>query len=86
MEARVKWVGGRSFLGRSGSGHTIALGRPHGENGVAPGPSQMELMLIGTAGCSAFDVVHILEKARTAGIRAVSASERQFMERMAQSR
>ena len=64
MKARVKWVGERSFLGEAGSGHTIALGRPQGEGSIAPGPSPMELMLIGTAGCSAFDVVHILEKGR----------------------
>ena len=66
MKARVKWVGERSFLGEAGSGHTIALGRPQGEGSIAPGPSPMELMLIGTAGCSAFDVVHILEKGREA--------------------
>ena len=65
MKARVKWVGERSFLGQAGN-HTIALGRPVGEDGISPGPSPMELMLIGTGGCSAFDVVHILEKAREA--------------------
>ncbi|PQV57769.1 putative redox protein [Defluviimonas denitrificans] len=63
MKARVKWVGDRSFTGQVETGHTIAFG-----NGVdgkpKPGPSPMELILIGTGGCSAYDVVHILEKGR----------------------
>ena len=63
MKARVKWVGDRSFTGQVEAGHTIAFG-----NGVdgkpKPGPSPMELILIGTGGCSAYDVVHILEKGR----------------------
>ncbi len=63
MKARVKWVEDRSFTGQVEAGHTIAFG-----NGVdgkpKPGPSPMELILIGTGGCSAYDVVHILEKGR----------------------
>jgi len=61
--ARVSWVEKRTFLGQSGSGHGLALGARH--DGVpAPGPSPMELMLLGLAGCTAFDVVHILERMR----------------------
>jgi putative redox protein len=63
MKARVKWAEGRTFLGTSGTGHSIVLGTSHGEGGT-PGPSPMELLLIGTAGCSAYDVVSILEKGR----------------------
>ena len=63
MKARVKWAEGRTFLGTSGTGHSIVLGASHGEGGT-PGPSPMELLLIGTAGCSAYDVVSILEKGR----------------------
>ena len=62
MKARVKWVEGRTFIGESGSGHQIVLGTAHGPEGRTPGPSPMELVLIGAGGCSAFDVVHILEK------------------------
>lgn len=64
MKARIKWVEDRTFLGESGSGHSVVLGRAHGPEGRSPGPSPMELVLIGTGGCSAFDVVHILERGR----------------------
>ncbi len=64
MKARVVWVEKRSFLGEAGSGHAVAFGTAHGEAGAKPGPSPMELVLIGTGGCSAWDVVDILEKSR----------------------
>jgi len=64
MKARVKWVGERTFVGEAGTGHKLAFGTAYGETGLKPGPSPMELVLIGTGGCSAFDVVHILEKGR----------------------
>lgn len=64
MKARIKWVEGRTFVGESGTGHKIVLGTASGPEGQTPGPSPMELVLIGTGGCSAFDVVHILERGR----------------------
>ncbi len=64
MKARIKWVEGRTFVGESGTGHKVVLGTAFGAEGRTPGPSPMELVLIGTGGCSAFDVVHILEKGR----------------------
>lgn len=64
MKARIKWVEGRTFVGESGSGHKLVLGTAFGTEEQTPGPSPMELVLIGTGGCSAFDVVHILEKGR----------------------
>ena len=66
MKARIKWVEGRTFVGESGSGHKVVFGTAHGEDGRTPGPSPMEMVLIGTGGCSAYDVVHILEKGRGA--------------------
>jgi len=66
MKARVKWVEDRTFVGESGSGHKLVLGTASGPEGKTPGPSPMELVLIGTGGCSAYDVVHILEKGREA--------------------
>ncbi|TIM04929.1 OsmC family protein [Mesorhizobium sp.] len=66
MKARVKWVEERTFVGESGSGHKVVLGTAFGPDGKTPGPSPMELMLLGTGGCSAYDVVHILEKGRQA--------------------
>jgi len=64
MKARIKWVEDRTFVGESGSGHKIVLGTAFGPEGRSPGPSAMELVLIGLGGCTAYDVVHILEKGR----------------------
>jgi putative redox protein len=66
MKARIKWVEDRTFIGESGSGHKVVLGTAFGPEGRTPGPSPMELVLIGMGGCTAFDVVHILEKGREA--------------------
>ncbi|GKY87537.1 OsmC family protein [Sinisalibacter aestuarii] len=63
MDVRVKWVEDRTFVGEAESGHKIVFGAAS-ENGPKPGPSPMELVLIGTGGCSAYDVVSILEKSR----------------------
>ncbi len=63
MDVRVKWAGERTFIGEAGSGHKIVFGAANGDS-PKPGPSPMELMLLGTGGCSAYDVVSILEKGR----------------------
>ncbi len=59
-EARITWVEERRFVGAASSGHAIVV------DGSAEklGPSPMELLLIGMAGCTAYDVVGILEKKR----------------------
>lgn len=64
MKARVKWVEQRTFAGESGSGHLVMMdGAPEsGGRNLAARP--MELLLLGMGGCTAFDVVMILEKAR----------------------
>jgi putative redox protein len=68
MKTRVKWAGDLMFVGESESGHAIAFGRGKGPDGSfrAAGPSALELMLIGMGGCTAYDVVTILEKGRQA--------------------
>lgn len=63
MKARVTWAENRTFIGKSGTGHNFVFGTKE-EDGTTPGPSPMELVLIGTGGCSAYDVVSILEKGR----------------------
>ena len=63
MKASVKWSGDRAFVGTSGTGHSLVFGTK-GLAELSPGPSPMELVLIGTGGCSAYDVVSILEKGR----------------------
>ena len=64
MKARIKWVQDRTFIGESQSGHVVVLGTSVVSGGPTPGPSPMEMVLIGTGGCAAFDVVHILAKGR----------------------
>lgn len=53
-----------SFVAETGSGHMLAMdGAPEaGGRNLAPRP--MEMLLAGTGGCSAFDVVLILKKGR----------------------
>ncbi|MDA1132826.1 MAG: OsmC family protein [Proteobacteria bacterium] len=63
MKARVSWAGERTFVGESGTGHTVTLGTTE-RDGRRIAPSAMELVLIGTGGCTAWDVVNILEKGR----------------------
>jgi putative redox protein len=66
MKARIKWVEDRTFIGESGTGHKIVFGTAFGPDGRSPGPTPMELVLMGLGGCSGYDVVHILEKGREA--------------------
>ena len=64
MKARIKWVENVSFVAESESGHTIVMdGAPEG-GGRNLGPRPMETVLMGTGGCTAYDVVHILRKSR----------------------
>nr|WP_314267840.1 OsmC family protein [uncultured Moellerella sp.] len=60
MEAKVKWVDNLSFLGESSSGHQVMMDGNSGDKA----PSPMEMVLIAAGGCSAIDVVSILQKGR----------------------
>lgn len=62
MECTVKWVGGMSFLAETGSNHVVAMdGAPEG-GGRNLAPRPMEMVLLGTGGCTAYDVMVILKK------------------------
>lgn len=61
-KATLRWQGGLRFEAESGSGHKIVADSPSRPEHA--GPSPMELVLIGVAGCTAMDVVAILEKMR----------------------
>ena len=64
MQATVSWLDGRAFVGESGSGHAVVMDGAPEAGGRNIGIRPMEMLLIGVGGCSAFDVVSILEKAR----------------------
>jgi putative redox protein len=64
MKTRIKWKDGVSFIAESGSGHTIRMDGPPEVGGRNLGPRPMEMLLMGTGGCAAVDVVLILKKAR----------------------
>ena len=64
MRARVKWIENVSFVGESESGHAVVLDGALEAGGRNLGMRPMELLLIGMGGCSSFDVVTILKKAR----------------------
>ena len=64
MECKVSWTGpeGMSFVATTGSGHAVMMDGAieGGGNNLAPRP--MEMVLLGTGGCTAYDVVLILRK------------------------
>ena len=64
MKARVKWIENVSFLGESGTGHTVVMDGPEDHGGRNIGMRPMETLLIGMGGCASFDVVSILKKSR----------------------
>lgn len=64
MKARVKWVENVTFVGETGSGHAVVMDGAPEAGGRNLGPRPMEMLLIGTGACSAFDVVLILKKSR----------------------
>jgi len=64
MKVRIKWIENVAFVGETESSHSIVMdGAPEG-GGRNIGPRPMETMLAGTGGCTAYDVVAILRKAR----------------------
>jgi putative redox protein len=64
LKARIKWIEGVSFVAETGSGHAVVVDGSPDAGGRNLGPRPMELVLAGTAACSAFDVVWILKKCR----------------------
>lgn len=66
MTTNVQWMGPGTmrFIADTGSGHLIGMdGAPEGGgHNLAPRP--MEMLLAGTGGCSAYDVVLILKRGR----------------------
>jgi putative redox protein len=63
MECKVRWSGeGMSFVAETGSNHLVAMDGAADGGGRNLAPRPMEMVLLGTGGCSAYDVVVILRK------------------------
>ncbi len=74
VEANLKWTDGLQFVGRAGESPAVVIDSRSGGSG--PGP--MQLVLMGIAGCTAMDVVTILQKRRVnlTGLEIVIRGER----------
>ena len=64
MDCTVRWTGGMTFLAETGSNHVVAMDGAPESGGRNLGPRPMELVLAGTGGCTAYDVVLILKRGR----------------------
>jgi putative redox protein len=64
MDAKVTWKGRMSFEGSADSGFKLPLGTDLSVGGDEDGFRPMELLAIGLAGCTAMDVISILQKKR----------------------
>ncbi|HBV20297.1 MAG TPA: OsmC family protein [Nitrosomonas sp.] len=64
MKTCIQWKGNVSFLGESDSGHQILMDGAPEAGGQNQGPRPMEMILMGLGGCTTFDVIFILKKAR----------------------
>jgi putative redox protein len=59
-EIVAEWQGELNFLGKNDLGNTIQMGSKGNKGNISP----MELLLLGLAGCTGYDVVSILQKKR----------------------
>ncbi|MHB8051008.1 MAG: OsmC family protein [Coriobacteriia bacterium] len=60
----VKWNGRRRFVGWDEAGHGLVMDAKSEYGGDGSGVRPVELVLYGLAGCTAMDVISILEKKR----------------------
>lgn len=60
----VRWNRNRQFVGWDQNGHGLVMDSPAQYKGEGTGPRPVELVLYGLAGCTAMDVVSVLEKKR----------------------
>jgi len=64
MKTRVKWLDNMSFVGESGSGHSVVMDGPPESGGRDLGVRPMEMLLLGLGGCASFDIVSMLKKGK----------------------
>jgi putative redox protein len=61
-QAKITWFGEKQFVGVDSSKHSVVMSAQDEANGTGMKPS--DLLLVSLAGCSAVDVVGILQKKR----------------------
>jgi putative redox protein len=73
----VTWLQKRQFVGVGGSKRAVVMSGQDEDNVIGVSPSEM--LLLGLAGCSAYDVVGILEKrkARLTGLEVKVSAEQE---------
>ena len=64
MKASIRWVEDVMFVAESESGHAVVIDGPPSAGGRNIGIRPMELVLMGMGGCTSFDVMSMLLKAR----------------------
>ncbi len=64
MKCRIKWLDFMTFVGESDSGHSVVMDGAPDAGGRDLGVRPLEMLLLGLGGCTAFDVVSILQKSR----------------------
>jgi putative redox protein len=60
LEAHLKWTDGLQFIAKPTNGPAVVLDDTESRSG----PTPMEMVLIGVAGCTAMDVISIMKKKR----------------------
>lgn len=68
MECTIRWQAdaGMAFTAETGSGHLLTMDGAADGGGRNLAPRPMEIVLAGTGGCTAYDVVLILKRGRHA--------------------
>jgi putative redox protein len=64
MKAVVNWQGRMIFTGRGSSGIPVQMDADSSSGGTESGLLPMEMIALGLAGCTAMDVISILQKKR----------------------
>jgi putative redox protein len=60
IKAKLEWKEKMQFVGQAGDGPRVIIDDPDGRTG----PTPMEMVLMGVAGCTAMDVISIMRKKR----------------------
>jgi putative redox protein len=63
-KAYLKHIKGITFAGKANSNHWVTIDGPEKVGGSSAGNTPKELLLMGLAGCTASDVISILQKKR----------------------